>query len=94
MGLSRFATELVKPTVDIIWFTWRIKPCVKELRELAPLNNVLFSSCGCAFLEAFYLVMKRAWDVIYSVLFDVCGDGNLTIFEAVRVTKESSMKMS
>ncbi|KMZ58598.1 hypothetical protein ZOSMA_75G00310 [Zostera marina] len=64
-----------------------MKSSIKEILELAPINKVMFSSGGYAFPETFYLGVKRARDVIYSVLTDACDDGDLTIPEAIRAAE-------
>ncbi|KAI3834922.1 hypothetical protein MKW98_016035, partial [Papaver atlanticum] len=61
---------------------------VKELLELAPTKKVVFSSDGYAFPEIFYLGAKRAREVVASVLRDACGDGYLTVSEAVEAAQD------
>ncbi|KAJ3690449.1 hypothetical protein LUZ61_019613 [Rhynchospora tenuis] len=61
---------------------------LKVLLELAPTKKVMFSTDGCAFPETFYLGAKRSRDVVFNVLSDACGDGDLTIQEALEAVKD------
>ncbi|KAJ8435650.1 hypothetical protein Cgig2_003305 [Carnegiea gigantea] len=75
---------------------------VKELLHLAPIkkwdneedpendgqHQVMFSTDGFAFPEAFYLGAKRAREVVFSVLRDSCDDGDLSISEALEAAKD------
>ncbi|KAJ4777257.1 Glutamine synthetase [Rhynchospora pubera] len=61
---------------------------LKNLLELAPTKKVMFSTNGYAFPETFYLGAKRSRDVVFNVLSDACGDGDLTIEEALEAVKD------
>ncbi|KAJ3690448.1 hypothetical protein LUZ61_019612 [Rhynchospora tenuis] len=61
---------------------------LKELLELAPTKKVMFSTDGYAFPETFYLGAKRSRDVVFNVLSDACGDGDLTIEEALEAVED------
>ncbi|KAJ3690451.1 hypothetical protein LUZ61_019615 [Rhynchospora tenuis] len=61
---------------------------LKDLLELAPTKKVMFSTDGYAFPETFYLGAKRSRDVVFNVLSDACGDGDLTIEEALEAVKD------
>ncbi|CAA7390700.1 unnamed protein product [Spirodela intermedia] len=60
---------------------------VRGLLDLAPLNKVMFSTDGYAFPETYYLGIKQARKVLYSVFSSACQDGDLTIPEAVDAIK-------
>ncbi|XP_078173404.1 protein fluG-like isoform X1 [Carex rostrata] len=61
---------------------------LKELLELAPTKKVMFSTDGYAFPETFYLGARRSRDVVFTVLSDACGDGDLTLQEALEAVKD------
>ncbi|KAK8491708.1 hypothetical protein V6N12_059842 [Hibiscus sabdariffa] len=61
---------------------------VKELLELAPIKKVMFSTDAYATPETYYLGVKRARDVVFSVLRDSCIDHDLSVTEAIEASKD------
>ncbi|KAK8561960.1 hypothetical protein V6N12_049015 [Hibiscus sabdariffa] len=61
---------------------------VKELLELAPLNKVMFSTDAFATPETYYLGVKHAREVVFSVLRDSCIDHDLSITDAIEASKD------
>ncbi|GMJ02959.1 nodulin/glutamine synthase-like protein [Hibiscus trionum] len=61
---------------------------VKELLELAPLKKVMFSTDAYATPESYYLGVKHAREVVFSVLRDSCIDHDLSITEAIEASKD------
>ncbi|KAK8563524.1 hypothetical protein V6N12_035670 [Hibiscus sabdariffa] len=61
---------------------------LKELLELAPLNKVMFSTDTFVTPETYYLGVKHAREVVFSVLRDSCIDHDLSITDAIEASKD------
>ncbi|CAI9097920.1 OLC1v1034439C1 [Oldenlandia corymbosa var. corymbosa] len=61
---------------------------LKELLSLAPIRKVMFSTDGYAFPETFFLGAKKAQEVVFAVLRDLCMEGDLSIQDALSAVKD------
>ncbi|KAK8666122.1 hypothetical protein V6N13_006274 [Hibiscus sabdariffa] len=89
IGLSDFLHS--SEDITISYFRLSVHGMIsslKELLELAPLNKVMFSTDTFVTPETYYLGVKHAREVVFSVLRDSCIDHDLSITDAIEASKD------